>query len=93
MRRSLKWRKGIDVMSQQTTEQAQPMLPDLVRYSLLNVHQVAGLLGVSVSTVWKWNKIGRLPKRILLGPKTARWKAGEILDAIDAEIPEVEEGK
>lgn len=42
------------------------------------VPTVAEVCGVSVATVWRWAKDGRLPKPRRLSPGTTRWNVGEL---------------
>lgn len=44
----------------------------------LTVAQVAAELGVSVVTLWKWRKAGKMPKSIAFGPRCVRWPEREI---------------
>lgn len=43
---------------------------------------LATLLDVSEVTVWRWSKIGKLPKPRKLSENTTRWNVGEVRDAI-----------
>ena len=51
---------------------------------LLRVSEVAKLLGVSTSTLYKWVKQGQFPRPIMLGPmkpkqrQTKRWVLSEV---------------
>jgi prophage regulatory protein len=40
--------------------------------------------GVSATTIWRWEKAGRFPRRVQLGPNCNGWLESE-LDAWDAE--------
>ena len=52
---------------------------------LLTDTDVAEMLGIHRSTVWRWAKDGRLPAPIRpLGARIARWRADEIEAAIFA---------
>jgi predicted DNA-binding transcriptional regulator AlpA len=44
----------------------------------LKVTEVATIYGVSVPTVWRWAKIGALPKPQKLGMNTTRWDGAEV---------------
>lgn len=50
---------------------------------LLKVGEVAGLLGVSVSTVWRHVADGSLPEPVRFGGVT-RWAQSELVDHLDA---------
>lgn len=45
---------------------------------LLRAREVARYLGIGVSTVWLWNKQGKIPKPFKLTPSTTVWKHSEI---------------
>jgi len=40
--------------------------------------QLAALLAVSRSTIWRWVKVGILPEPVKLTPGTTRWKLSGI---------------
>lgn len=50
---------------------------------LLTASQVADILNISPSTLYRWKREGRLPSSIQLGPKTTRWRESEILAFIE----------
>jgi len=43
---------------------------------------VAALLGVSMPTIWRWVKIGRIPSPVKLGANTTAWRVGELRDSM-----------
>jgi prophage regulatory protein len=45
----------------------------------LSVKQLARRWNVGVATVWRWNKAGDIPKSVVLGPGTTRWRQSEIV--------------
>ena len=45
----------------------------------LSVKQLARRWNVGVATVWRWNKAGDIPKSVVLGPGTTRWRQSEVL--------------
>ncbi len=45
----------------------------------LSVKQLSRRWNVGVATVWRWNKAGDIPKSVVLGPGTTRWRRSEIL--------------
>jgi predicted DNA-binding transcriptional regulator AlpA len=47
--------------------------------AFLSVKQLSRRWNVGVATVWRWNKAGDIPKSIVLGPGTTRWRQSEIL--------------
>lgn len=56
-------------MSQQTDTNPAPALWD--------VRRVADHLGVGVSTVWRWNTMGQIPKPMKIGG-LVRWRREDI---------------
>jgi len=51
---------------------------------LLRVWDVAKLVGVSVPTVWRWTREGRLPQPIKLTPRVTVWKKTELIPSLEA---------
>jgi len=49
---------------------------------LLNVHEVAQLLTVSVRTVWSWTYDGRLAA-VRLSDRVTRWRRSDVLQFIE----------
>jgi predicted DNA-binding transcriptional regulator AlpA len=49
---------------------------------LLTDRQVADLLGIARSSVWKFVKEATLPKPIRFGKRCSRWKRSSVLNAI-----------
>lgn len=60
-----------------------PNLDTLPASAMLSASDLAGLLGVSLNTVWRWAKAGRLPAPVRIGPNVTRWKAGEVRATLD----------
>lgn len=50
---------------------------------LLTASQVADILNISPSTLYRWKREGRLPSSIKLGPKATRWRESDIASFID----------
>lgn len=50
---------------------------------LLNVKQVAALLGVGKSTIWRWAQSGKGPKPIRLTNGCTRWRSSEVTAFIE----------
>ncbi len=46
----------------------------------LRVYELAEMLGVSVQTVWRWDKQGRIPKGRRLSPAITVW-GSDVIDA------------
>jgi predicted DNA-binding transcriptional regulator AlpA len=51
---------------------------------LLTVQQVARKYGVAVRTVWRWDKLGRIPRGKRLTTNTVRWHEDEINRHLDS---------
>lgn len=51
--------------------------------AMVSAADLSGLLGVSLNTIWRWSKAGRLPAPVRIGPNTTRWNMGEIRAALD----------
>jgi excisionase family DNA binding protein len=49
---------------------------------LMNRREVASLLNVNERTLDRWAKVGRFPAPIRLGPKTYRWRAVDVEQAL-----------
>ena len=46
--------------------------------TLIRVADVCELLGVSVTTVWRWRSQGAFPEPVKLGPNTVRYRIDDI---------------
>jgi prophage regulatory protein len=57
---------------------------------LLRVHQVALLLGIHEMTVWKWQRVGKMPKPIKVGDNTTAWRATDISEWLAAKVKEAQ---
>lgn len=55
---------------------------DLPASAQVPARTLASLLDVSEVTVWRWSKLGKLPRPIKLGGNTTRYNVGEIRAAI-----------
>ena len=55
---------------------------------LLDVSEVASLLGVSARGVWRWRDAGSIPAPVTLG-RLVRWRHSEIMEWIAAGCPDV----
>lgn len=42
--------------------------------------EAARLLGVSITTLWRWTRSGLLPKALKLGPNSSGWESTTIED-------------
>lgn len=51
---------------------------------ILSIQQTAALYGVSVSTLRRLRRDGKLPAAIQIGMRRIGWRAGDLLAAIDA---------
>ena len=66
------------------TAQALTSLPPLISAS-----QLARVLGISNTSIWRMRSAGRLPKPILIG-RLVRWRADEVSRWIDAGCPSLD---
>lgn len=55
---------------------------------LLRAKEVAGYLGIAVSTLWLWNKQDKIPKPFKLTPSTTVWRHSEIQEYIEKMMEE-----
>jgi excisionase family DNA binding protein len=53
---------------------------------LLTPRDVASMLGVSLTTVWRLKAIGQLPRTVHIG-KSQRWKRSDIIEWLDTGCP------
>lgn len=51
---------------------------------LLRAWDVAKLLGISVPTVWRWAREGKLPKPMKISQRITVWKKTEIIPCVEA---------
>src|SRR5262245_40575445 len=49
----------------------------------LQVREVARLMRIGVSTVWRWVKLGRLPSPVRFSKACLRWRASELLQYLN----------
>ena len=47
---------------------------------LLRVKEVASLIGVSRSTIYRMVEAGQFPQPIRIGPRASRWRLSEVLE-------------
>lgn len=60
-----------------------PNLDTLPASAMLSAADLSDLLRVSLNTVWRWSKDGRIPRPIKIGPNSTRWRAGDVREALD----------
>ena len=51
---------------------------------LLTLRQVAELVGLSRTTIWRLERSGQFPRRRQVSTKAVRWNQAEILDWINS---------
>ena len=51
--------------------------------TLLNVRQVADLLGVHVRSVWRMSQTGDIPAPVRLSERVVRWRLADLRDHLD----------
>ena len=44
----------------------------------LTVEEVAARLNTSVSSIWRWKRVGAFPKAVKLGPGVTRWRLADL---------------
>lgn len=54
-------------------------LPDSARVS---DREIAQLVGVAPTTIWRWAKVGILPQPQRIGIRCTRWNLGEVRKAL-----------
>jgi len=54
----------------------------------IRVGEVAGIIGVGKSTVWLWDREGKIPKSFKLTRSTTVWRYSEIMDWLDTKQQE-----
>jgi len=62
--------------------------PELAYVQLLDAREVAGLLRISMPTLWRCVKQERIPKPIRFGPRLLRWRLRDIERCLGAERPQ-----
>lgn len=55
---------------------------DLPDSAFVRLPVVAGLLDVSVETIWRYAKQGIIPAPEKLGPRTTAWNVGKLREAL-----------
>lgn len=51
--------------------------------AVVNVREVADLLGVNPRTVWRMAQTGDIPAPIRLGPRVVRWRLADLREHLD----------
>lgn len=57
----------------------------LADLTLLNVRQMAELLGVHPRSVWRLAQMGEIPAPIRLGGRVVRWRLSDLRDRLDTQ--------
>ena len=55
---------------------------------LVRAKEAAAMLGIGVSTLWKWVKAGRLPQGVRLSARCTCWRLADIERFIDDKADE-----
>lgn len=55
-----------------------------MQYELLTIREVAQMLRVNVSTVYRLVREGEVPSPIRIGPTSTRWRADELRAWLDS---------
>lgn len=51
--------------------------------AVINVREVAELLGVNTRTVWRMSQRGEIPAPIRLGDRVVRWRLSDLREHLD----------
>jgi len=51
--------------------------------AVINVREVAELLGVNVRTIWRLSQRGEIPAPIRLGERVVRWRLSDLREHLD----------
>jgi prophage regulatory protein len=51
---------------------------ELCNSRIVRANELAELLGISRTTLWRWERQGRIPKKRRVGPNVTGWLASEI---------------
>jgi excisionase family DNA binding protein len=51
--------------------------------AVINVREVAELLGVNARTVWRMSQRGEIPAPIRLGDRVVRWRLSDLREHLD----------
>ena len=51
---------------------------------LLRVWDVAKMLGIKPPTVWKWARLGKIPKPVKVSHRVTAWKKSELLPFLES---------
>ncbi len=54
--------------------------------AVINVREVAELLGVSARTVWRMSQRGEIPAPIRLGDRVVRWRLSDLREHLDRKV-------
>ena len=64
------------------------------RYKNLNTRQVMAYIGTECrQTLWKYVKLGKLPKPRYIRPNRPLWRLGEVVDHLERNLKSSDEGK
>ena len=63
-----------------------------MEYELLTIREVAKLIRMNVSTIYRLVREGKFPAAIRVGPSATRWRAGELRDWLDSRPRSVDTG-
>ena len=46
--------------------------------AIMRLPEVLTMLGISATTIWRWERQGRFPRRLKLGPHLTGWVKSEV---------------
>jgi len=77
------WKKGV-FMSKDTHSAEQSPEQSMNPEKRLSAKEVASLLGIGLSTLWKWLGEGRIPQPERYGARCTRWRFGTLIDHLNS---------
>jgi predicted DNA-binding transcriptional regulator AlpA len=70
--------------------------PEVAHVQLLDAREVAGLLRISMPTLWRCVKQERIPQPVRFGPRLLRWRLHDLERFVGVKAPrhmEITEGR
>ncbi len=50
---------------------------------IIRLNELGAMLGVSPSTIWRWERAGHFPSRLVIGARAVGWRLSEVNDWLD----------
>jgi predicted DNA-binding transcriptional regulator AlpA len=80
----------VKLINRSKTPDALRAFDELSDSGYIRLPTMCGLFDVSVSTIWRWTRTGRLPPAEKIGPRTTAWNVGLVRKALESGIGEFE---